>query len=215
MKNSELSDGQRRILQRFDEAGGVVEFGFLECDLPEESVACEQTHKQAALLFMEEVSRRSSYYQVKNDEDKARTLVGRRIDHREFLGPRYDFDREGLIVQGKGRFLNDFFFYSDPATPENIIPPDGIDYGIGIGLAYAFSAPPYRLQMTAEESGETFNKLLSFVLGGVYSNSIIFLWPTDWSNYFDDGNEWWGSFLWSFANPDTNQIAVIAASSTD
>jgi hypothetical protein len=52
-------------------------------------------------------------------------------------------------------------------------------------------------------------------LGGVADDSVIDQWKTDWSTYFDAGHEWWASFLWSLARPNTNNIVVIAASSTD
>tara|TARA_R100001132_G_scaffold27455_1_gene33721 strand:- start:17013 stop:17204 length:192 start_codon:yes stop_codon:yes gene_type:complete len=61
---------------------------------------------------------------------------------------------------------------------------------------------------------ELFDKFLNVIICGS-EDSIIFQWPTNWSNYFEAGDEWWGSFLWSVSNPDGNQIVVIAASTTD
>lgn len=142
-------------------------------------------------------------------------MAGERISKDEFLGPRYDFQRRGLIVRGKGTFLNEFFFHSDDPTPDNIVSSDNIDDGIGVGYAYAFSSPPYGVQVPAEDIAVLFEKINSFILGGMNSKSVIYRWPTDWSNYFEAGDEWWGSFLWTFANPGTLQIVVLAASTTD
>ena len=44
---------------------------------------------------------------------------------------------------------------------------------------------------------------------------IAYSWSTDWSNYFDDGHEWWGASCWSVYDPDLDRIAVISASATD
>ena len=44
---------------------------------------------------------------------------------------------------------------------------------------------------------------------------IAYSWSTDWSDYFDDGHEWWGASCWSVYDPDRDRIAVISASNTD
>src|SRR5690606_776991 len=111
-----------------------------ECDASD-----QRMHHAAVLLALKEIQRRADDYaertskelgipksrifQVNIDDEAAKKLVPRRITWKGFLGPRYDFNRGGLIVRGKGDFLNDFFFYRDRAIRENIIPPDGIDYG--------------------------------------------------------------------------------------
>ncbi len=40
-------------------------------------------------------------------------------------------------------------------------------------------------------------------------------WSTDWSDYFDDGHEWWGTGCWSVYDPGKGRFAVILASATD
>ena len=40
-------------------------------------------------------------------------------------------------------------------------------------------------------------------------------WTTDWSNYFDDGHEWWGASCWSIYDRRMKRYIVILASSTD
>ncbi len=44
---------------------------------------------------------------------------------------------------------------------------------------------------------------------------IAYSWSTDWSDYFDDGHEWWGASCWSVYDPDLDRVAVITASATD
>ncbi len=40
-------------------------------------------------------------------------------------------------------------------------------------------------------------------------------WTTDWSNYFDDGHEWWGASCWSIYDRRMKRYVVILASYTD
>lgn len=40
-------------------------------------------------------------------------------------------------------------------------------------------------------------------------------WSTDGSTWFEDGHEWWGSFLWTAERPGLPWITAIAASSTE
>ncbi|MGY3777087.1 hypothetical protein [Isobaculum melis] len=46
-------------------------------------------------------------------------------------------------------------------------------------------------------------------------NLIIYRWNDDWSDYFDAGKEWWGTFYWTIYDPSTNRMTVIGASTTD
>lgn len=227
MKQAELTEDQQRLLQRFEEIGGVVDFVTFEC---EDDALSPSAHHQAVILGLKDLQQRADDYaertsrdmeiprsriwQVSIDEEAADRIAPKAITWQEFLGPRYDFDRSGLIVCGKGQFLNEFFFYADTAKRENIIPNERVDDGSGTGFAYAFSSPPYTIQIPAKELGPLFDEFLKMIIGGS-ETSTVYEWPTEWSNYFDAGKEWWGSFLWTVSNPGCNRIVVIAASTTD
>ncbi|MCR4615372.1 MAG: hypothetical protein K5756_04410 [Clostridiales bacterium] len=43
----------------------------------------------------------------------------------------------------------------------------------------------------------------------------IFKWSTDWSEYFDDGSEWWGTLCLTVYDKSLDRFAVIMASATD
>ena len=43
----------------------------------------------------------------------------------------------------------------------------------------------------------------------------VFSWNNDFSDYFDDGKEWWGTGLWSIYDPALNRFVIIGASLTD
>ena len=37
----------------------------------------------------------------------------------------------------------------------------------------------------------------------------------DWSNYFDDGLDWWGVWCLTIHNPQRQTLSALAASATD
>ncbi len=43
----------------------------------------------------------------------------------------------------------------------------------------------------------------------------IFEWTTDWSDYFDDGHEWYGACCWSIYDRNMDRYAVLIVSATD
>ncbi len=43
----------------------------------------------------------------------------------------------------------------------------------------------------------------------------IMSWSGDFTNYFDQGNEWWGTALWSIYDPLMQRYVIIGASLTD
>jgi hypothetical protein len=56
---------------------------------------------------------------------------------------------------------------------------------------------------------------LNELIFGDLTGLKIYDWDTSFSNYFDAGKEWWGSFAWSVYSPSRNILTVIFASSTD
>ena len=43
----------------------------------------------------------------------------------------------------------------------------------------------------------------------------VYKWSTDWSEYFDDGREWWGTLCLTVYDKSLDRFAVILASATD
>jgi len=43
----------------------------------------------------------------------------------------------------------------------------------------------------------------------------IYEWSTDWSDYFEEGHEWWGTICCSIYDKSMNRYAVLMASATD
>ena len=43
----------------------------------------------------------------------------------------------------------------------------------------------------------------------------MYEWTTDWSDYFDEGREWWGTLCLTVYDKTLGRFAVILASATD
>lgn len=76
--------------------------------------------------------------------------------------------------------------------------------------AYAFLEPPYSNGYVIKD-WERLNK----VLFSSKKDLEIYRWNTEWSNYFDDGLEWWGAHFWTVYDLKYNIFIVIGASATD
>ena len=76
--------------------------------------------------------------------------------------------------------------------------------------AYAFLEPPYSCTCSARD----WNRV-NTLLFPEPNRAEIYSWSTNWSNYFDDGLEWWGAYYWTVFNPGRDTFVVVAASATD
>ena len=76
---------------------------------------------------------------------------------------------------------------------------------------FAFLNPPH----TNPYSPDDLMKVDSALFPMGTDELIIYEWSTDWSDYFDDGHEWWGACCWSIYDPKTARFTVIMASATD
>lgn len=79
-----------------------------------------------------------------------------------------------------------------------------------ISYSFAFLDPPYPTGYT-EKDFEKLNHLLF-----PYQNELeIYRWNDDFSNYFDEGKDWWGTGLWSVYDRIMNRFVIIGASLSD
>lgn len=74
---------------------------------------------------------------------------------------------------------------------------------------FAFLEPPHGNSYLKNDFTE-FNKILF-----PNNNCEVYRWNDEFSNYFDEGKEWWGTGLWSIYDYDTGVLVIIGASLTD
>ncbi|MBR1735442.1 MAG: hypothetical protein IJ736_00290 [Firmicutes bacterium] len=136
----------------------------------------------------------------------ARVRVGNNLKH-----PHFYIDEDKMLCNQYS--LEDFFYKCDSnmemigerkvrITPEHLY------------MTYwqAFSDPPYGIPYSRED----FEKINHLLFPVQFRDDLkIYSWNNDFSNYFDDGKEWWGTALWSVYDKNMQRFVIIGASLTD
>jgi len=198
MRNEAPHPELSSLLSKFDAAGGVLDYVFLK---RMEMATPQLFHRAAALAATAEIDRRLERWAIEKSSAKhpiqnffrlhwdEATLTGKQISVSTFWGT----DNVELKQTGPSS-------WSIPTVD---------------GYKTAFFHPPYGLQGSASANAELFAAINRYVLGAELKDAEIFSWSTDWSNYFDAGNEWWGAFYWTIRPIDSEWIVAVGASSTD
>ncbi len=75
----------------------------------------------------------------------------------------------------------------------------------------AFLAPPYPNGYTGDDFDRLSQALFPKGTGGLE----VYEWSTSWSEYFDEGREWWGALCLTVYDGTCDRFVVIMASATD
>ncbi len=75
----------------------------------------------------------------------------------------------------------------------------------------AFLHPPHGVKYTDAD----FDRVNAALFPNGADKLEVYEWTTDWSNYFDDGHEWWGALCLTVYDKSTGRFVVILASATD
>lgn len=75
----------------------------------------------------------------------------------------------------------------------------------------AFLSPPYESFYTDKD----FDKINEALFPNGIDGLEAYEWNTDWSEYFDDGHEWWGALCLTVYDRTLDRFVVIMASATD
>ena len=116
-----------------------------------------------------------------------------------------------LFIDEDGEALWDFDLSKADAIPINPgnlfapIPKDGLNY------RKAFLEPPYPYGYT----GADFDKVNAALFPRGTADLEVFQWTTGWSDYFDEGHEWWGALCLTVYDKALDRFAVILATATD
>ena len=128
----------------------------------------------------------------------------KRVGNR-YWPPQYAIDENKMfatIESNSDFFKIESFWISTSSKTKCMANPEVINYW------YAFSEPPYGISYGKDE----FDKLNNMLFG---KELEIYRWNDDFSTYFDDGKEWWGTAMWSIYDKEKNRMVVIGASLTD
>jgi hypothetical protein len=199
----------KSLLEKADQAGIVIDYILIDCESAETNA---ETHRNAAIFALQVLAarldayfepilqarseKREKYFQIKVNPEKAQ---GERISLEQLLGRAYDMQQQKIVSVWK----------------ENTDGSRVSKTGSTQGYAEAFSDTPYNVQMKLEDINTLFEDINNAAFGGLRQDLEVYEWSNDWSTYFDAGNEWWGSFLWTVKHPTQKVIAAIGASTTD
>ena len=75
----------------------------------------------------------------------------------------------------------------------------------------AFLYPPHKTSY----NGKDFARVNTALFPNGTAELEVYEWDTDWSDYFDDGREWWGTLCLTVYDKTLNRFVVITASATD
>ena len=75
----------------------------------------------------------------------------------------------------------------------------------------AFLCPPHGNSYTDRD----FERVNAVLFPGGADGLEVYRWTTDWSEYFEEGNEWWGALCLTVYDKSLDRFVVITASATD
>ncbi len=81
----------------------------------------------------------------------------------------------------------------------------------GLNYRRAFLYPPHGNSY----SGKDFAKVNAALFPEGTDRLEVYEWTTDWSDYFDEGHEWWGALCLTVYDRQLDRFVVILASATD
>ena len=158
----------------------------------------ELSHKNAVLFAMNISSARfEESWDVDIDKAKARIIDAK--DLLAFPDKPWKHERHGVVLY------------------DNVYENGKIPYW------YAFLEPPFGTAAVIKDGKVLRNKYgkedFDIVNRALFPEGteqlIVCEWTTDWSDYFDDGHEWWGAACWSIYDPKMDRYVVIMVSATD
>jgi len=125
----------------------------------------------------------------------------------------YESHRKALKT-AFGRLCGEWEGDPDRAVGKNVAAEDmfSSDYQRGkLNYRKAFLYPPHQNGYT----GKDFLQVNAALFPNGTDGLEVYEWTTDWSNYFDDGHEWWGTLCLTVYDKTLDRFAVIMASATD
>ncbi|MBR6323131.1 MAG: hypothetical protein IKR59_09690 [Lachnospiraceae bacterium] len=185
---------------------GEVGYHLLCNDQPYEGI---KSHREALRFVFDLLAK-----QCTEDEENARIMPGDdAAEERRLLA--YDID------QAEPSLLDPQEFFCCP----NIVKtdyygnvrydagwrPDDENIGTTVPYWYALMEPIYGRRNTPED----FKKVNEILFPNGTDALDIYEWTTDWSDFFDDGHEWYGACCWSAYDKTLNRYVVMLVSATD
>ncbi len=89
--------------------------------------------------------------------------------------------------------------------------PNDENFGTTVPYWYALMEPVHGRRNKPED----FRKVNKLLFPNGTETLDVYEWTTDWSDFFDDGHEWYGACCWSVYDKTRNRYVVMLVSATD
>lgn len=185
---------------------GEVDYHLLSDDKP---YGDQNSHREALNTVFEGLVKESM-----ENQENARKMFGDRVaDRRHPL--TYDISK----AQAKPLAPQEFFYCPDIVKTDyygNIWynaewKPNDDNCGTTVPYWYALMEPVHGRRNKPAD----FKSVNEFLFPNGKDKLDIYEWTTDWSEFFDDGHEWYGSCCWSIYDETMNRYVVMLVSATD
>ena len=197
-----VNDPFYETIQNYDRC--IIDYCLIKDDAPHQG---KRSHKDAVLFAMLKVIERDIDTQLKAEINYCRKIedepfpwyldIGKAQAHQINASTLLHIP-EILLTNRVGQR-----FY-DCGLPDSL-------KGEQIPYWYAFWETPH----TSGYGPDDFRIVNSVLFPEGTDKLEVYEWSTDWSNYFDDGHEWWGAACWSVYDKRMDRYIVIMASTTD
>lgn len=185
---------------------GAVDYHLLCDDKPYEGM---KSHREALRFVFDSLVKHSI-----EDKENARIMLGDNIAD-QMLPLVYDIDK----AQPSPLDPQVFFYcpnivktdYYGVAFYDAEWKPNDENFGTTVPYWYAFLEPVYGRRNKPED----FKKVNKVLFPNGTATIDIYEWTTDWSDFFDDGHEWYGACCWSVYDKILNRYVVMLVSATD
>ena len=205
------SDAFYDLARAYDPGGeghfvGAVDYHILTDDGPYEGLS---SHREALRTVFDGLVRESEEY-----IEEVRERLGDKAADK--LDPWvYDLDKARAEMLDPGDFLScpgivKVDHYGNASYDAEWKPGDD-NIGTAVPYWYAVMEPV----MGKRNRPEDFKRVNEALFPGGPDALDVFEWTTDWSDYFDDGLEWYGACCWSVYDRSMNRYVVMVVSETD
>ncbi len=185
---------------------GEVDYHLLSDDKPYEGM---ESHRKALHFIFDWLVEQST-----EDIERARILFGDDLANR--MRPLV-FDIEKAQLSPMDRQV---FFYCPSIVKTDCYgnvwydaewEPNDENCGTTVPYWYALMEPVHGRRNKPED----FKKVNEVLFPNGTDTLDIYEWTTDWSDFFDDGHEWYGACCWSVYDKTINRYVVMLVSATD
>ena len=186
----------------YEREGGVIDFRIFQLDTEQEDTPYQKhlaVAQQTLISVAEEANTRLDRMAAKLKMNRREFFTmdydfnilkdsGKEISVQDFMGWQYE-EMSGRIILSGGKLRNQYFYYDDKEVPEKAVPLAEEDRE-KIGFVYAFLDPPYSFMCgkTIFEKGNFFLDFCRLLFTDI-SQTEVYKWSTDSSNYFDEGKD--------------------------